>query len=433
MIVAPLFAGMRSFKPARSSIGLFLYTDRPSLSSVSFEMKRHLLVVLACAVSIFAIGTPARAEDTLGIGSPAPALDIEHYLSTGNGFFEPVTEFEDGKVYMIEFWATWCGPCIASMPHLVELQNQHRGEGFQIISVSDEDLETVKQLMEQTYPDTEKTFAELTSAYTLTVDPDGSVTEDYMRAAGRDGIPFAFLVGKTGLVEWIGHPMEADEPVAKVLDGTWDREAFKEQLRREEQIQIAMSKVNRLAGAGEFEDAIKVVDKTIDELDGAEDEAAEGLRERLVNLKYNLRLDAGDQSEEVLDYFRGQLESAKSDERELVQFAFGMMSSLQLGADIGPLADETIEALNQRVDQANEELQPLMHVLVSQLYSAMSELEKAIEAQKRAIEVSTGPQKERMEQLLEELQQMAEIESDPPEPDSGETAAAVPEAVGDGS
>jgi len=391
-------------------------------------MKRHLLVAAMSAVTLFAIGSSVRAEETLGIGSPAPAIDIEHYLSTGNGFFEPVTEFEDGKVYMIEFWATWCGPCIASMPHLVELQNQYRGEGFQVISVSDEDLDTVKQLMEQTYPETEKTFAEVTSAYTLTVDPDGSVTEDYMQAAGRNGIPAAFLVGKTGLVEWIGHPMEADEPVAKVLKGTWDREAFKEQLRRQEQIQMAMSKVNRLAGAGEFEDAIKVVDMTISELEGADDESAEGLRQRLENLKYNLRLDSGDQSKEVLDYFRGQLEEAKSDDRELVQFAFGMMSSLQQGSDIGPLADETIEAVQQRVEQANEELKPLMHVLVAQLYAAMSELDQAVEAQKRAVEASTGPQQERMQQLLEELQSMADGAQEEPDTEADTETADAPAA-----
>ena len=48
-----------------------------------------------------------------------------------------------------------------------------------------------------------------------------------MRAAGQSGIPTAFIVGKTGQVEWIGHPMTMDEPLAQVVAGDWDRAAAK--------------------------------------------------------------------------------------------------------------------------------------------------------------------------------------------------------------
>ena len=79
-----------------------------------------------------------RPAKNWGLDREAPALDIEHWIQDGNGFFKPVKKFEAGKVYVIEFWATWCGPCIASMPHLAELQNKYRGRDVQVISVSDE-------------------------------------------------------------------------------------------------------------------------------------------------------------------------------------------------------------------------------------------------------------------------------------------------------
>ena len=89
------------------------------------------------------------AADTLTIGSVAPELDIEHWVQNGNGRFKPVTKFEKDKVYVVEFWATWCGPCVASMPHLAELQKTYASKGVQIVSISNEDLETVVKFLDR--------------------------------------------------------------------------------------------------------------------------------------------------------------------------------------------------------------------------------------------------------------------------------------------
>lgn len=378
----------------------------------SFSRFIASIAFASLLVSVLAIPTAVQAEPTLTIGDDAPALDIEHYLQDGNGFFGEVEKFEDGKVYVVEFWATWCGPCIQSMPHLVELQEKHRGEGVQIISVSDEDLATVKELMVKDYPGKEKTFEELTSAYTLTVDPDGSVTEDYMRAAGQNGIPASFLVGKTGKIEWIGHPMELDEPLAEVISDSWDREAYKKKMAQQQRLEASMQKIQQLAGSGKFDDAIKVVDKTIEELEATDDPTNTAAINYLNNLKFNFRLDAGDLSPEVIAHFEKQLEDAKGDPRALTQFSYGLMSSMQQGSDPGPLAGKTIDALESEVENAEDEIKPLMYVIIGQMSAAMSKFDEALAAQKKAVELSTGRQKERMEQMLEQLEQIVAKQSE---------------------
>lgn len=167
-------------------------------------------------------------EQSLSIGLAAPAIDIEHWIQDGKGFFSPVTKMEKGKVYVVEFWATWCPPCVASMPHLASLQQKYRGRDVQIVSVSDEPLETVETFLKRETETAEgetTTYADIASAYCVTTDPDRSVYMAYMDASQQKGIPTAFIVGKSGLVEWVGHPTEMDEALEQVVMDKWDRYA----------------------------------------------------------------------------------------------------------------------------------------------------------------------------------------------------------------
>ncbi len=153
---------------------------------------------------------------SLAVGDVAPAIDIEHYIK-GDG----IDRFERGRVYVLEFWATWCGPCRASIPHLSKLQQEYEDQEMVVIGVSREPLDVVVAFLKKTNRNGRPWSDEI--AYTLTADPDGSVNNDYMRAAGRRGIPTAFIIGKDGRIEWIGHPMRMDDVLEAVLSGEWDR------------------------------------------------------------------------------------------------------------------------------------------------------------------------------------------------------------------
>ena len=262
---------------------------------VNFFLKR-LLVPFTLAATLsgvslsgFSLATAAADEEAepkmLTIGSKAPAIDIEHWVSDGNGKFQPVQEFESDKVYVVEFWATWCGQCISSMPHLAEIQTKFAPKGVQIISVSDEDLETVQGFLERPVRGARKpvadgdskdaaeaiTYGKLTSVYCLTTDPDGSVKEDYMRAAGQNGIPTSFIVGKTGLVEWIGHPMSMDEPLSQVVSGEWDRAAFLEEFRKEQERSLLMAKLSQKMRQGDIEGAMEILAEAKEDAAGDEE------------------------------------------------------------------------------------------------------------------------------------------------------------------
>lgn len=191
-------------------------------------MKRNSKVLAAGIVALCALGpvggvyagpeaekAPAKASERpfeLMVGDKAPALEALEFVKG-----DTVTGFEKGKVYVLEFWATWCGPCIASMPHLSELQKQYANKGVTIIGVTSPDqrntLPKVKEMV------TEKGDG---MGYTVAWDADKKVGNAFMKAAGRNGIPCSFVVDQNGYIAFIGHPMQLDEVLEGVVGGTWD-------------------------------------------------------------------------------------------------------------------------------------------------------------------------------------------------------------------
>lgn len=379
-------------------------------------MKRIALIAVCCAaVAVLTLRT-ADAEPSLGIGSVAPALDIEHYFHEDD---KQVTRFEKGNVYVVEFWATWCGPCIASMPHLADLQTKHRNDGVQIISVSDETVDEVEALLQKPYPGKDASFAEVTAAYTLTTDPDGSTQKDFMEAAEQNGIPTSFIVGKTGIIEWIGHPAELDGPLTAVIDGSWDREAFKLEMEREQKFQEMLQKLDQLAGRGRFEDASKML---ADLIASTSDEP---LKERLVTLQRVVQPQfnflAGKPTEADFAFYREERDSTKGNPQALFRHAMTLYNLVQNGGEIGPLGGEVIEALEQEMEDVEDEGKVAMLELIARLHAAEEHWVEAIRAAEKGVDLSDGlsrSQKQRMSLLLEDLRSNATKKSDD---DSGDT------------
>ena len=146
------------------------------------------------------------ADDTLRVGHPAPALSIEHFVQG-----DAVSSLEPGTVYVIEFWATWCKPCIAAFPHLSDTQEKY-ADDVVVIGVSDEKLDKVTKFLAKPGM-TER------ARYRMATDPDTSMHKDWMSAAKQMGIPCTFIVDREGVIRYIGHPMAMDSALARVVGG----------------------------------------------------------------------------------------------------------------------------------------------------------------------------------------------------------------------
>ena len=329
----------------------------------------------------------SASADQLSIGSKAPALDIEHWVSDRDGDFKHTTEFESGKVYVVEFWATWCGPCIASMPHLAKLQDEFADKGVQLISISDEKLSKVEKfLKKKVRGDETKTYADLTSAYCLTTDPDESVYKDYMRAAGQNGIPTAFIVGKDGMIEWIGHPMSMDKPLAKIVDGKWDREKFANSFKKGQEFESLMAELWDMKEDGDAKGALEELDVFMKDLD----EDSETFQ-RCNMIRTQLVMEVG--GPEAIEAFKKIAGEAKNP-MMLNQMAWGIVEQVQGGDDVEPgMLKAACEAAERAVELAKEgssddEGTAAILDTHANLLFLCDKLDEAIKVQKEAVKLS---------------------------------------------
>ncbi|WP_314963874.1 TlpA disulfide reductase family protein [Bradyrhizobium cosmicum] len=147
--------------------------------------------------------------------SPAPSLKVEDWLRG-----EPLTNFQPGKVYIVEFWATWCGPCVKAIPHLMKLQAEYKDEGFEVVGVAaSEDAPTPDEARTKLDAWLTEEFSNLN--YRIGFDSTGEMNKLWMEASSSLGIPTSFVVDRDGHIAFIGHPVQIDDVLPKIINGTW--------------------------------------------------------------------------------------------------------------------------------------------------------------------------------------------------------------------
>jgi thiol-disulfide isomerase/thioredoxin len=155
-------------------------------------MRRPLLTIALAVVGFVLFlsilsnkGGPSGGDGLLPNG-PAPPMAIK----TTDGKTKSLADLR-GKVVVVKFWATWCGPCAMSTPRMVELYEKHKGEGLEVLGVALErddggNIPAYVREMGVTYP-------------VGMPDPPDSVREWIQPSTG---IPTIFVVDKKGKVRW---------------------------------------------------------------------------------------------------------------------------------------------------------------------------------------------------------------------------------------
>ncbi|MCA9286581.1 MAG: TlpA family protein disulfide reductase [Phycisphaerales bacterium] len=127
-------------------------------------------------------------------GKPMPTFVVDRWLTNAD---DP-----RGRLLLLDFWATWCGPCMAAVPHMNEIATR-LSRDVCVVGITDETKGAVDQgLMKKG-----KKINDF--SYALASDPQARLKNYF----GITGIPHCVIVSADGVVRWQGHPMELTEAV----------------------------------------------------------------------------------------------------------------------------------------------------------------------------------------------------------------------------
>ena len=294
-----------------------------------------MLTRLTLPLMLLAAVNLAAAQADLLPGDKAPEVKAQAWVKG-----KEITKIPAGKIHVIEFWATWCGPCKTSIPHLTELAKKHKGKvEFAGISVW-EDGDDIKGQVEKIVAGMGDKMG-----YSVAVDDEaGTVAKAWMEASSSRGIPTAFIVDKSGTVAWIGHPMELDKPLEAVIAGKHDvaaaRTAYLAELDKQAKADAMQARIEAALKqymAGQKTEALAELDKI----------AAESLDAKPDVMTVKLRLFLLDDQDKAKALV---IESAKDEKLRMALAIFSISTALDKDGDL-PFAcfvsDTTVAALTK--------------------------------------------------------------------------------------
>jgi len=177
-------------------------------------MRQKLILIPAALLIIGVISVNAQRPSPK-LGDDAPALNLNKILEANENRTVSLNDLK-GNVVVLEFWATWCVPCIPALSHFNELAEKFKGKAVRFISITDEGESKIAQFV-KTQPI--RTW--------IGFDPTRAAFDAYQ----ANGIPHTVVVDRNGRIAAITSPENVTETVLNnLLAGRYVSLPFKEKI-----------------------------------------------------------------------------------------------------------------------------------------------------------------------------------------------------------
>lgn len=336
------------------------------------------------ALAALAVSVSAQTRTYLNIGDVAPKVEPAKWVKGA-----AIPTFEKGKVYVVEFWATWCTPCKQNIPHLTELAKKFKGQvsilGMDVWESNDpEATSTIPKVEAFVKSEGDK------MDYHVAVDTPGNrVANAWLKKADESGLPVSFIVGKDGKVAWIGYPSKLEEVLTQIIQDKFDVDAA----RKLRAVEVEETRpLHEAIAAGKFQTALDLIEAITTK---KPERARLYAYDRMVALFHVDLPKASDEAEKLLEETKGEIG------------IYQMLSSIF--ASQKDLKPETYRYGRRLIDQAIEKNDRLYLFLAmgAEVDSSLGDKQGAVKSQEAAVkaaEVDSHAPKEFVEFLRKNLE-----------------------------
>jgi thiol-disulfide isomerase/thioredoxin len=336
------------------------------------------------------------------VGDPAPALAVSNWVKG-----RKIERFEKGRIYVVDFWATWCGPCLESIPHLTVLQEKH-GDKVQMVGIN-----VWENAPEKVPAFVEKMGAKMGYAVAQDLVPpfpkdvkskprfaleNGRSSQDWLVASGWDenGIPVVFIIDRDGRIAWIGDGWGGalDSPLEKIVNGAWDTSAYAlEYAKRapiDKRVRAMTREMNASYNAKDYDGALAKAGEIM---------TFEPSQAHLAGFKFEVLLTNKGDREQAYAYAREQLKAntfytALSQMAWVIVFGDGRSQPADL---------ELAEALAERANVLSGGTRPGIYNTLARIAFLRGDAAKAADLQAKAVELApTDEARQEYAKTLEE-------------------------------
>ncbi len=149
-------------------------------------MKKNTLLILF--VAVFALLCGIFTQRLMSYEQPKPSPLLEFSLPNVSGKQHSISEWQ-GKIRIINFWATWCPPCLKEIPEFIKLQKQFKDKGLQFIGIAIEDKQAVEEYIKT-----------ININYPMLIGGDQAIALSHQLGNIINAVPFTLIVNRQGQI-----------------------------------------------------------------------------------------------------------------------------------------------------------------------------------------------------------------------------------------